>query len=132
MSQSHGLTRAVRNQDRAALLALGLVIAALWISIPMGEWKIGVFLGAGVVLGLVNHMLTELFLLRSVESSDLITRKQYAMSSLVRLLGVSLVAVVLAVAFWPDGATVLVGLAVFHMITLVLTGIPLLKEIKKA
>jgi hypothetical protein len=132
MSDTHGVLRVVRNQDRTFLLALGMCIAALWIATPMGEWKIGVFVAVGVVLGLVNHVLTELFLLRSVEGSDLITRKQFAMSSLVRLMGVSLVAVALAVAFWPDGATVLLGLALFHLITLVLTGLPLLKEIKKA
>jgi hypothetical protein len=132
MHQSTGLISAVRNQSRAALLALGLVVAGLWVTIPMGQGLAGVFLGVGVVLGLVNHVLTELFLLRSVQADDMITRKQYAVSSLVRLLGVSLVAVTLAVAFWPDGATVLLGLALFHLLTLVLTGIPLLKEIKKA
>ena len=132
MSESHGLLRAVRNQDRALLLGLGLCVAAFWISVSMGEWRIGVFVAVGVALGLVNHVLTEYFLVRAMGSDDLITRKQYALSSLVRLLGVSLVAVVLAVAFWPDGATVLLGLALFHLITLVLTGIPLLKEIKKA
>lgn len=132
MSESQGLVRAVRNLDRAFLLALGLCIAALWISIPLGEWRIGVFVAVGVALGLVNHFLTEWFLVRSANATDLITRKQYALSSLVRLLGVSLVAVVLAVVFWPDGATVLLGLALFHLITLVLTGIPLLKEITKA
>jgi hypothetical protein len=132
MSQSNGPISAVRNQTRAALLALGLIVAALWVSIPMGEWRAGVFLGVGVLLGLVNHVLTELFLLRSVQADDMITRKQYAVSSLVRLLGISLVAITLAVVFWPDGATVLLGLALFHLLTLVLTGIPLLKEIKKA
>lgn len=132
MSQSNGLHSAVRNQSRAALLALGLIVAALWISIPMGEWRAGLFLGVGVLVGLVNSALTELFLLRSVRADEMVTRQQYAVASLIRLLGVSLVAVTLAVAFWPDGATVLLGLALFHLLTLVLTGIPLLKEIKKA
>jgi hypothetical protein len=40
--------------------------------------------------------------------------------------------VILAVLFWPAGAMVLVGLAFFHLITLVFTGLPLLKEIRKA
>jgi len=46
-------------------------------------------------------------------------------------MGISLVAVVLAVAFWPDGGAVFAGLASFHLVTLVFTGFPLLKEIKK-
>ncbi len=92
----------------------------------------GVFVAAGVVLGLINLALTEVSLLRSVEGGDLLTRKQFAMSSFVRLMGISLVAVVLAVIFWPDGASILLGVALFHLIALVLTGIPLLKEIRKA
>jgi hypothetical protein len=132
MSQPRWLTRAVRSQKRACLLALALVVGALWIAIPMGQWKVGVFVSAGIALGLANLALTELSLLRSVESGDLISRKQYALSSLVRLTGVSLVAGALAVVFWPEGGTVLLGLALFQMITLVLTGLPLLKEIKKA
>jgi hypothetical protein len=125
------LLRAFANQRRTVLLALGCCVAAIWISAPMGEWPIGLFISAGILLSLVNHVLTEKTLLTSVEGGDLLTRKQYASSALVRLLAISLVAAVLAVVFWPDGATVFVGLALFHMITLVFTGIPLLKEIKK-
>lgn len=129
---SPSLLRAFANQRRSVLLALGFCVAAIWISAPMGEWRIGVFISAGILLSLVNHVLTEKTLLTSVEGGDLLSRKQYATSALVRLLGISLVAAVLAVAFWPDGATVFLGLALFHMITLVFTGIPLLKEMRKA
>jgi hypothetical protein len=128
---SPSLVRAFANQRRSVLLALGFCVAAIWISVPMGEWQIGVFISAGIVLSLLNHVLTENTLLTSVEGGDLPTRQQYATSALVRLLGISLVAAVLAVVFWPDGATVFAGLALFHMVTLVFTGLPLLKEIKK-
>lgn len=132
MSHTLGLVEAVKRQRRAMLLALALAVAALWISIPMGRWEVGVFVALGAGLGLVNHLLTEASLVRSVDAGDLLTRKQYALSSLVRLLGISLVAVALAVVFWPDGATVLLGLALFHTIALVLTGLPLLREIKNS
>ncbi len=126
------LARAFVRQRRTVWLALGLCVAAMWISIPLGKWQVGVFLSIGILLSLVNHVLTERTLLTSVELGELLSRKQYATSALVRLLGVSLVAVVVTVAFWPNGALVLFGLALFHMIVLVFTGIPLLKEIKKA
>jgi hypothetical protein len=131
VSQLQPLTRAFGNQRRAMVLAAALVVAGFWISVPMGEWQIGAFVAVGVVLGLVNHVLTELTLLRSVEGGDLVTRKQFAVTSLVRLMAVSVVALTLAVVFWPDGATVLLGLAIFHLITLVFTGLPLLREIRK-
>lgn len=131
MTQPAGLARAAHNQRRAALLAAALVVAALWIAVSLGEWKIGVFVAAGILLGLVNQVFTERTLLRSFESGDLVTRKQFAMSSLIRLLGISLVAFALAAVFWPDGATALVGLALYHVITLVFTGLPLIKELNK-
>jgi hypothetical protein len=126
------LVQAFVRQRRTVWLALGMCVAAMWISTPLGKWEVGVFLSIGVLLSLVNHVLTERTLLTSVEFGELLTRKQYATSALVRLLGISLVAVVVTVAFWPNGALVLFGLALFHMIVLVFTGIPLLKEIKKA
>jgi uncharacterized membrane protein YhaH (DUF805 family) len=131
MSPSLNPVRALRNQKRSALLALAMIVAALWISIPLGEWRVGLFAAVGILLSFVNHTLAELSLLASVESGDEITRRQYAMTSLARLMGISLVAVVLAVVFWPDGAAVFMGLALFHLITLVFVGVPLLKELKK-
>jgi hypothetical protein len=126
------LARAVTKQRRAVLLAAGLVAASMWIAVPLGRWQAGLFVVSGIALGLLNHVLTELTLLRAVDGDDMLTRKQFAMSSFVRLMVISLVAVTLAVIFWPAGAMVLVGLAFFHLITLVFTGLPLLKEIRKA
>jgi hypothetical protein len=132
VSAAPPLARAVAKQRRAVVLAVALAAASIWIAVPLGRWQAGLFVAAGIALGLVNHVLTELSLLRAVEGDDLLTRKQFAMSSFVRLMAVSLVAVVLTVAFWPAGAMVLVGLAFFHLVTLVFTGLPLLKEIRKA
>jgi hypothetical protein len=126
------LARAVTNQRRAVILAGVFSVAAMWVAATLGRWQAGVFVAAGVVLALVNHVLTELSLLRAVEGDDMLTRRQFAMSSFVRLMAISLVALVLAVAFWPTGAMVLVGLAFFHLVALVFTGLPLLREIRKA
>lgn len=125
-----GIGETIRNQRRALLLAVGLVVAAIWISIPMGEWRFGVFLAIGFVLGFVNHLLTEHVLRRVIAAGDETTRQAYAAGSLVRLLGISAVAVVVTVVFWPDGAAVLFGLAIFHLIALVLTAFPLLREVR--
>jgi len=132
MTVTPSLVRSVRNQRRAILMAGCLVVASIWISVPLGEWQNGLFLAIGFVLGVINHILTEHVLLRAVESGELPTRNQYAVSSLVRLVGISTVALALALFFWPHGAAVLFGLAIFHMLALVLTGIPLLKEVRKA
>jgi len=123
--------RAVSNQRRAVMLAAGLVVAAIWISIPLGEWRIGVFLAGGFVLGLLNHLLTEYAMQKAVSSGNPVTRQAYASSSLWRLALISVLAFGLAAIYWPDGAAVLFGLAIFHMIALMLTAIPLLREVRK-
>jgi hypothetical protein len=132
MNTAPALARALTKQRRAVLLAGGLAAASMWIAVPLGRWQAGLFGAVGIALGLVNHLLTELTLLRAVDGDDMLTRKQFALSSFVRLMVISLIAVILAVLFWPAGAMVLVGLAFFHLITLVFTGLPLLKEIRKA
>jgi hypothetical protein len=132
VNQSLPVAQAIRNQRRALLLAAVLAFAAFWIALGLGEWRIGVFVSIGVVLGYGNGLFTEAFLLRSAEGEELLSRKQFAISSLVRLMSISLIAVALTVAFWPTGATVLAGLAVFHLIALVLMGLPLLKELRQA
>lgn len=126
------VAQVLANQRRTVILAGCLMAAALIIAVSNGRWPIGVFLAIGVVLGLVNSLLTEMSMLRFLESGTELSRKQFAISALVRLMGVSLVAFALAVAFWPAGATALAGLAIFHSITVAFTGLPLLKEVRKA
>ena len=124
--------KTIGKQGRMVGLAGALAAGGLWIGTALGGIEVGVFVALGVVLGLVNGMFTELTVQRAVASEELPTKKQYAMTSLVRLAFISLIAFAIAVLFWPKGATVLVGLALFHLITVVLTGIPLLKELRKA
>ena len=53
-------------------------------------------------------------------------------STIVRLLVLTVVAVAVAVIFWPDGIGLLLGLAIFRLIALMMTSITLLKELKKS
>lgn len=124
--------RALHNQRRAVLLAAGLVVAAIWVTIPLGEWRIGVFLAAGFVLGLANHIGTEYALQRALATGNPVSRQMWASSSLLRLALVSVVGFVIAAVFWSDGAAVIFGIAIFHMVALTLTAIPLLREVRKS
>jgi hypothetical protein len=52
-------------------------------------------------------------------------------STILRLMTLTAVVAVAAVIFrWPDALGVLFGLAIFRLIALVMTTIPLLKELK--
>jgi hypothetical protein len=122
--------RVLRDQRKVILVALILVVADFWILIQLDEWTIAGCIAGGIVLGLVNHVITEYWLLKLLVSGEQPTRKKMIASTITRLAVLSVVAVGCAVAFWPAGIGLLLGLAVFRLIALVMTTIPLLKELK--
>jgi hypothetical protein len=123
--------RVVKDQRKTIYVAIGLSVASYWILGQLGEWTLAGCLVAGVVLGLLNHLATEYWLLRLLTSGEEPTKNRLAMSTMTRLVVVSVAAVAIAVWFWPDGIGVFFGLAVFRLIALVMTTVPLLKELKK-
>jgi peptidoglycan/LPS O-acetylase OafA/YrhL len=125
------VTRAVLNQRRALMLAAILIIGAFWVT--FGEWTKGALIAAGVALGAVNHIMTEYAIQKAIAAEDAVTRNAYARSSLLRLAVISLAAFALTVVFWDQGGVgVLFGLAIFHLIALALTAIPLLREVRNS
>ena len=117
----------LRDQRKIELVALALAVAAFWIAGQFGEWRLATAIAVGVGLGLANHLVTEFWLLRIIVNGEQPTRATMMRSTLVRLLVLTVVAVSLAVVWWPDGIGLLLGLAVFRLIALVMTTIPLLE-----
>ena len=122
--------RVLRDQRKVLIVAAILVVADFWVLIQLGEWTLAGCIAGGIALGLVNHLFTEYWLLKLLVSGEQPTRKSLTMSTIARLAVLSVVAVGCAVAFWPSGIGLLLGLAVFRLIALVMTTIPLLKELK--
>ncbi len=125
------VSKVLRDQRKTILVALGLMAASCWIVGPLGEWRLAGCIAGGVALGLANHLATEFWLLRIISSGEQPARKQMIAATVVRLAILTVVAVAVAVYFWPDGIGLLLGLAVFRLIALVMTSLPLLKELKQ-
>jgi hypothetical protein len=125
------LGRVLRDQRKTLVVAVVLAAAAYWILGQLNEWVLAGCIAGGVGLGLLNHLATEYWLLRLIVSGEQPTRNKLMLSTFARLLVLSVVAVGIAVWFWPDGIGLLLGLAVFRLIALVMTGLPLLKELKQ-
>lgn len=121
-----------RRQRVLAYVAAGLAVASVLGGAAADNWPAGAFLAGGIGLALLNALLTELSMMRMTASGNDLSRKQFAMSALMRLSAVSLVAFVVVLAFWPTGGLVLVGLAFFQLLTVALTGFPLLKELRNS
>lgn len=122
----------LRAQRKVILVGFVLMVACFWIMGQVGEWRTATLTAVGILLALLNHLASELWLGRLISSGDEPTRGSIAASAFTRLAVLSVVAVAAAVVFWPNGIGLLLGLAVFRLISLVMTGIPLLKELKKA
>ena len=123
--------RVLRDQKKTLAVAAVLVVATYWIAGQFGEWELAACISGGVLLGLVNHLITEHWLLRIITSGSQPTRGQMIASTLMRLGLLTVVALGIAIAFWPNGIGLLLGLAIFRLIALVMTGLPLLKELKQ-
>jgi len=128
--QRASLVTVLRDQRKSVVVALVLAVAAFWIAGQLGEWRLATAIAVGVGLGLANHVFTEYWLLRVISHGDQPSRATMIRSTLVRLSILTVVAVALAVVWWPDGIGLLLGLAIFRLIALVMTTIPLLKELK--
>jgi hypothetical protein len=123
--------RVLLDQKKAMLVAAVMVGATYWIVGQLGEWELAGCISAGVLLGLANHLMTEFWLLKIITSGAQPTRGQMIASTLLRLGTLTVVAVGAAILFWPNGIGLLLGLAIFRLIALVMTGLPLLKELKQ-
>ena len=131
LPESASIGRVLRDQRKAIGVAVVLMVLGLFVG-QYDEWTLAFCIAGGVLLGLINHLVTEYWLLRIITGGSQPTRAQLTRTTVVRLAVLTVVAVGIAVAFWPAGIGLLLGLAIFRLISLVMTSIPLLKELKKA
>lgn len=130
-TESRSPLRVVKDQRKTLLVALVLAVAAYWVAGQLGEWRLATAIAIGVGLGLLNHLVTEWWLLRIISSGEQPTKGRMVASTIIRLAVLTVVAVGIAVLMWPDGIGLLLGLALFRLIALVMTSVPLLKELKQ-
>jgi hypothetical protein len=129
LPEKASVSRVLRDQRKTVGVAAAMMVLGLFFG-QYDEWTLAFCIAGGVLLGLVNHLLTEYWLLRIITGGAQPTRGQLTRTTIVRLAVLSVVAIGAAVAFWPAGIGLLLGLAIFRLISLVMTAIPLLKELK--
>ncbi|MGO9031921.1 ATP synthase subunit I [Mycobacterium sp.] len=113
------------------LLAISLVLTVVAIAVAgsLHHPMVGVFFGVGLLLGLLNAVGVQ----RSVaaitaEAHPL--KKQMAMNSASRLLIITVIGLGAAFVFRPAGLGVVFGLALFQVLLVVSTALPVWKKLR--
>lgn len=100
------------------------VVAAL-LDHPM----VGVFFGIGLGLGLLNAVLVQ----RSVDSitaEEHPLKRKMALNSATRLLIMTVIGLTIAFIFRPQGLGVVFGMALFQVLLVISTALPVMKKLK--
>jgi hypothetical protein len=107
-----------------ALAGLATLAAGL-----LGRPLFGVFFGVGLGLGLLNALLVQ----RSVESITAEAhplKRKMALNSATRLLAMTVVGLTIAFIFRPQGLGVVFGMALFQVVLVLSTALPVMRKIR--
>ena len=117
---------------RPAIL-LGLCAALTGMAIGLSAWAgyplFGVFFGVGLGLGLLNALLVRRSVAAITAGAHPLKRKM-ALNSATRLMVISVVGLAIAYAFRPTGLGVVFGLALFQVVLVLSTALPVWKKIR--
>ena len=108
---------------------LALAAAAVALSAWAGHTLFGVFFGVGLGLGLLNAVLVQRSV-ASITADDHPLKRTMALNSATRLLVISAVGLTLAFLFRPLGLGVVFGLALFQVVLVASTALPVWKKIR--
>lgn len=114
---------------RLVAVCAALTVLAIALSAWAGHVLFGVFFGIGLALGLTNAVLVQ----RSVSSITADAhplKRKMALNSATRLLVISAVGLAIAFAFRPLGLGVLFGLALFQVVLVLSTALPVWKKLR--
>lgn len=107
-----------------AITAVAVLAAGL-----SGHLMVGVFFGIGLLLGLLNAVLVR----RSVESitaKDHPLKRSMAINSASRLAIITVIGLIIAYVFRPAGLGVVFGLALFQVLLVAATALPVWKKLR--
>ena len=120
----------VMSLRRPLLLAAGVGVVGLIVSVVLGHIVMGVLGCIGLGLGLLNSRLLQRDVVKVI-SKENPTKKAVGTYSARRLLLITLLAVALGIFIRPDGLGVFLGLAAYQFINIAHTALPVVKELRQ-
>src|SRR5277367_4738992 len=90
---------------------------------------VGVFFGVGLLLGLLNALGVQRSV-AAITAEEHPLKKKMAANSATRLLFITVIGLTVAFVFRPDGLGVVFGLALFQVLLVLSTALPVLKKLR--
>ncbi|HEY1838969.1 MAG TPA: ATP synthase subunit I [Mycobacterium sp.] len=117
--------RPIRLLTISALLTVAAVAAAGSLHRPM----VGVFFGVGLLLGLLNALGVQRSV-AAITAAEHPVKMKMATNSATRLLFITVIGLSVAFVFRPDGLGVVFGLALFQVLLVASTALPVWKKLR--
>jgi dipeptide/tripeptide permease len=114
---------------RLFAISVGLTAVAMLAAGLGGRLMLGVYFGVGLLLGLLNALLVRRSV-QSITAKDHPMKSSMAINSATRLAIITIVGLIIAFVFRPAGVGVLFGLALFQVLLVLSTALPVWKKLR--
>jgi ATP synthase I subunit len=119
---------AAANLRRSAVLSTALGAVAIAVASVAGHPLAGLFGCLGLALAALNNLMLQRSVIQYATSG--VTKGKFSGGVMLRLSGITIVAIILALLFRPDGYATFAGLAVFHLLMLVGAAVPVFRSLR--
>jgi tellurite resistance protein TehA-like permease len=114
---------------RLLVISLVLTLVAVAAAGALGHPMVGVFFGVGLLLGLLNALGVQRSV-AAITAEEHPLKKKMAANSATRLMVITVIGLAVAYVFRPDGLGVLFGLALFQVLLVLSTALPVWKKLR--
>ena len=123
------LPSVVFRPTRLALICAAVAALAIGLAALAGAVMFGVFFAVGLALGLLNALLVK-WSVTSITADDHPVKRKMALNSATRLLIITAIGLAIAFIFRPMGLGLLFGMAVFQVLLVLSTVLPVWKKLR--
>jgi hypothetical protein len=114
---------------RLLVICIIVTAAAIAAAARLSHVMFGVFFGIGLMMGLLNALLVQRSVTVITDSANPL-KTRMAMNSASRLLVLTVIGLIIAFIFRPAGLGVVFGLALFQVLLVVSTALPVWKKLR--
>lgn len=114
---------------RLSLICIALAALATVGTALLGHAMVGIFFGIGLGMGLLNALLVR-HSVHSITAQAHPLKSKMALNSATRLMFLTVVGLVIAFVFRPEGLGVVFGMALFQMLLVFTTALPVARKLR--